>query len=200
MCSFSLLFSADRSGTHGGPLVLVPICFTVWRVVLRFVLFTEGLLHISVLWGLLLPFYHLKPAWLFSSDILHQQGIFTQRTAALCIPFRQLCMKSPSGSEMLRVACHKIRDTFKVTYITLLPHSDACFKRRQVIFTMLTCLNELRCCNVIGWLDICICKQMNRHCQRSDRWVNTIMTIAVQYRYNIIRSTAIQFIFVIPSV
>ncbi len=39
--------------------------------------------------------------------------------------------------------------------------SDARFELQQVVFTS-RCLNTLSCCHVIGWLAICVTKQLNR--------------------------------------
>ncbi len=61
---------------------------------------------------------------------------------------------SPSGTNN--------HSMFKVTYIPFLPHSDARFELQQVVFTTSRCLNALSCCHVIGWLAICVTKQLNR--------------------------------------
>ena len=48
--------------------------------------FRDGILHSlggnESLFELLLPSYHLKPVYPFSSDLSHQQGIFVHTTAA----------------------------------------------------------------------------------------------------------------------
>lgn len=44
--------------------------------------------------------------------------------------------------------------TFNITSLPLFLHSEDHFELRQVILTMSTCLNELICCHVIGWLNI----------------------------------------------
>ncbi len=58
---------------------------------------------------------------------------------------------SPSGTNK--------HSSFKILF---LPHSDARFELQQVVFTTSRCLNALSCCQVIGWLSICVTKQLNR--------------------------------------
>ncbi len=36
------------------------------------------------------------------------------------------------------------------------------FSLQQVVFSTSRCLNALSCCHVIGWLEICVTKQLNR--------------------------------------
>ncbi len=41
-------------------------------------------------------------------------------------------------------------------------HADARFELQHVVFTTYRCLNALSCSHVIGWLAICVTKQLNR--------------------------------------
>ncbi len=43
----------------------------------------------------------------------------------------------------------------------LSPRSDARFELQHVVFTTSRCLNAWSCCHVIGWLAICVIKQLN---------------------------------------
>ncbi len=79
-CSLSFLFLADRSGTG------VVFCCCSPSASKFYVLSIQRCSSAYLgcnewLFELLLPFYHLKPVWPFSSDLWHQ-GIFTHRTAA----------------------------------------------------------------------------------------------------------------------
>lgn len=62
---------------------------------------------------------------------------------------------------------------FKVTSITFLPHSSAPFDRQQVVLIMSTCLNTACSSQVIGWLAICLNKQLDRCAKLGSQWVHS---------------------------
>lgn len=73
--------------------------------------------------------------------------------------------KSPSRSAASRT---NNLDMFKVTSVTFLQHSDVGVDLQQLVST---CVNTLSCCRVIGWLDVCVDKQLNLNILIFDHWL-----------------------------
>ncbi len=80
----------------------------------------------------------------FSSSQLPLNGYFLFFGPFSVNPRGVVC-ENPSRSAVLAVKCMKVW-RFEL----------------QVVFTTSRCLNALSCCHVIGWLAICVTKQLNR--------------------------------------
>lgn len=106
--------------------------------------------------------YQLKAAWPLSSDFWHQQGIravthwiFSLFQIGLCKLWRWFFCERPCTSADSEKTQTKNHATFKVTFFFSIFCCAICSSTGYFD-------HALNCCHMIGWLDICINKQLKR--------------------------------------